>query len=129
MAGATGAKDTSNESAERHTFASFLCGKTHIVDDKTLHLPLPPMSDALFTALTNPGSKIVLGLDFSNRRRNRLSTEVMGTTSTHSIVRVIQAFGNCPQYINTIAGHTSRVSSEQPDKRSKTRGTYKLTDV
>lgn len=48
-----------------------------------------------------PGAGIgLLGIDLSNRRRNRLSTEILETTNQQSFkLGVRQSFGNCPQYI------------------------------
>ena len=43
----------------------------------------------------------LLGIDLSNRRRNRLSTQVRETEGGLISLDVKQAFGNCPQYIQT----------------------------
>ncbi|WP_417317381.1 pyridoxamine 5'-phosphate oxidase family protein [Emcibacter sp.] len=42
----------------------------------------------------------LLGLDFSNRRRNRVNGHVAAREEDHVILRVDQAFGNCPKYID-----------------------------
>tara|TARA_B100001939_G_scaffold348192_1_gene373613 strand:- start:6949 stop:7881 length:933 start_codon:yes stop_codon:yes gene_type:complete len=42
----------------------------------------------------------LLGLDFSNKRRNRVNGRVAALDGEKIIFRVDQAFGNCPQYID-----------------------------
>lgn len=47
-----------------------------------------------------PGSAIgILGLLFDKRRRNRLSAKVESSNRNVINLEVVQAFGNCPQYI------------------------------
>ncbi len=70
-------------------------------DDKTLRLDAK-LSDALVQlgdlAL---GSMIgVVGIDLSNRRRNRMHGRVEGIHASHVDIRVTQSYGNCPKYIN-----------------------------
>lgn len=43
----------------------------------------------------------LLGIEVPTRRRNRMNGRVSGTASTGFTVSVDQAFGNCPQYIQT----------------------------
>lgn len=53
-------------------------------------------SDAGFA----PGTPIgLLGLDFSNRRRNRANGVVSATTGAKLVVNVRESFGNCPKHI------------------------------
>lgn len=51
-------------------------------------------------ALLLPGKPVgALGLDFSNRRRNRANGTVGRTDKNRVEIVVHQSFGNCPQYI------------------------------
>lgn len=43
----------------------------------------------------------LLGIDLSNRRRNRLSTVVSAQHDEGFELQVLQSFGNCPRYIQT----------------------------
>ncbi len=43
----------------------------------------------------------LLGIDLSNRRRNRMSAVLSGKSDDRVNATVKQAFGNCPQYIQT----------------------------
>ena len=42
----------------------------------------------------------VLGLDLSNRRRNRMNGLISAFDSTTISITVVQSYGNCPKYIN-----------------------------
>ncbi|WP_415401754.1 pyridoxamine 5'-phosphate oxidase family protein [Tateyamaria sp. SN3-11] len=42
----------------------------------------------------------VLGLDLSNRRRNRMHGRVAAMDETSLTIRVVQSYGNCPKYIS-----------------------------
>ncbi|MCW8908447.1 MAG: pyridoxamine 5'-phosphate oxidase family protein [Sedimenticola sp.] len=75
-------------------------GFIHAPDPTTLivnsgPIPLDPLADALV-----PGSEIaLLGIDFSNRRRNRVNATITAATHQHLELSIKQAFGNCPKYI------------------------------
>ncbi len=43
----------------------------------------------------------VLGLDLSNRRRNRMHGRVSAISAGKIDIKVTQSYGNCPKYINT----------------------------
>lgn len=45
----------------------------------------------------------VLGLDFATRRRNRVNGVIEAADAGSSRLKVLQSFGNCPQYIQTRA--------------------------
>ncbi|MBC3767304.1 pyridoxamine 5'-phosphate oxidase family protein [Neptunicella marina] len=63
---------------------------------KTSLADTDPLSDALA-----PGTDIaILGLDFNNRRRNRISGTVVGYKPGCLQIAVKQTFGNCPRYIH-----------------------------
>lgn len=47
-----------------------------------------------------PGKTVgVLGIDYANRRRNRLTGDIVKRSGGRLEIRVRQSFGNCPQYI------------------------------
>lgn len=56
-------------------------------------------ADPLAKSLS-PGAPIgVLGIEYTSRRRNRISTRVQHNTGGKLVLEVEQSFGNCPQYI------------------------------
>ncbi|MGO2157466.1 MAG: pyridoxamine 5'-phosphate oxidase family protein [Serratia proteamaculans] len=69
-------------------------------DSTHLRISTPRRSDDPAQAALQSGKPVgVLGLDFSNRRRNR-ANGVIGRTDKNRIeIDVRQSFGNCPQYI------------------------------
>jgi predicted pyridoxine 5'-phosphate oxidase superfamily flavin-nucleotide-binding protein len=59
----------------------------------------PPIGDPLATAF-NVGAPVgLLGIDLATRRRNRVNGTVKAADATRFALRVEQAFGNCPKYI------------------------------
>jgi uncharacterized protein len=71
-------------------------------DDRTLDIAAQPLfGDPLATSL-RPGADIgILGIQPENRRRNRMSGRVASVGANGFSIAVVQAFGNCPQYIQT----------------------------
>lgn len=67
---------------------------------------LPKTFDQLGTNLSMSASVGVLGIDLTNRRRNRMNGTLIAVNETGFEVAVVQSFGNCPQYI-----HTRHISS------------------
>lgn len=69
-------------------------------DDTHLRISAPRRNDDPAQAALQSGKLVgALGLDFSNRRRNR-ANGVIGRTDKNRIeIEVRQSFGNCPQYI------------------------------
>jgi ferredoxin-NADP reductase/predicted pyridoxine 5'-phosphate oxidase superfamily flavin-nucleotide-binding protein len=57
--------------------------------------------DPLRDALDRPTAVGLLGIDLSNRRRNRMSAVLDGRQPERINATVRQTFGNCPQYIQT----------------------------
>ena len=54
------------------------------------------------------GSKVgLLGLDPTNRRRNRMNGAVESNNDETVVVAVQQSYGNCPQYIQTYSSSTA----------------------
>lgn len=54
----------------------------------------------------------LLGIELSTRRRNRLNGSIIAADAAGFTVQVVQAFGNCPKYIQTrdFAGRSETVS-------------------
>lgn len=71
-------------------------------DDRTLEVTAHSHpDDPVDRALVAGHAVGVLGLEFGTRRRNRLSTRVRANGAGVLTLDVVQAFGNCPQYIQT----------------------------
>lgn len=69
-------------------------------DDTHLRIGAPRRADDPAQAALFPGQLVgALGLDFSNRRRNRVNGTVSRTDKNRVEIAVQQSFGNCPQYI------------------------------
>ncbi|UPK34344.1 pyridoxamine 5'-phosphate oxidase family protein [Bradyrhizobium sp. 186] len=75
---------------------------------------LPKTFDQLGTNLSVSASLGVLGIDLSNRRRNRMNGTLIAVDETGFEVAVVQSFGNCPQYIHT--RHISSARSAAPEQ-------------
>ena len=70
-------------------------------DPQTLTIRTGDVRDkAAFAALRMDEPVGVLGLDLSNRRRNRMHGRVAAMDETSLKIRVVQSYGNCPKYIN-----------------------------
>ncbi len=99
--------------ADGRPWATLLTGDSGFVtspDDRTLRIGAAPVpGDALSTALKEGDDLGILGIEFSTRRRNRVNGRV-GKAGEAVILRVDQAFGNCPQYVRGRAWW--RVSNE-----------------
>ena len=86
-------------------WATILAGKPGFVtspDADTLNVAaFPAKEDPLRDALV-PGAPLgLLGIDLSTRRRNRVNVRVTDAGANQFGLSVDQAFGNCPQYIQT----------------------------
>ncbi len=64
----------------------------------------------------------LLGIDLHSRRRNRASTTVEAVSGTAIALRVNQAYGNCPQYIQ------KRTLHQRTQKKSLVRETFSAFD-
>lgn len=71
-------------------------------DNKTLALNAQPIvGDPLADALI-PGTRLgLLGIELPTRRRNRLAAHIIESTHQQISLQIDQAFGNCPQYIQS----------------------------
>lgn len=75
-------------------------GFLHCVDGNLLEISLAAVSAAPLLPLLQPGVAVGgLGIDFSNRRRNRVNGVVAAVNEESLSIRVVESFGNCPQYI------------------------------
>lgn len=69
-------------------------------DGSRLDIALAAVADAPLLPRLKPGMPVGgLGIDFSNRRRNRVNGVVEAITDRQVRIRVLESFGNCPQYI------------------------------
>ena len=76
-------------------------------DAKTLDIHAKPVKgDPLGDALQAKTRLGLLGIELPTRRRNRLSAHIITTTEDSIQLGIDQAFGNCPQYIQTRELHT-----------------------
>lgn len=94
-------------------------GFAHSPDPTLLRVDaLPPSTDPLHGAMTLGAPIGVLGLEPSTRRRNRANGPVVEADSRSFAIRVMQSFGNCPQYIRkrdiTPHGHDEAPRAEAP---------------
>ncbi|MGF1757614.1 pyridoxamine 5'-phosphate oxidase family protein [Photobacterium sagamiensis] len=72
------------------------------IDDKTLEIKsIPVVGDPLADAIQKDTRLGLLGIELTTRRRNRLAAHVIECSTKHFRVQIDQAFGNCPQYIQT----------------------------
>jgi predicted pyridoxine 5'-phosphate oxidase superfamily flavin-nucleotide-binding protein len=80
-------------------------------DDRQLRIDAKlTIGDPLANNLVEHRPLGILGLDLSNRRRNRVNGRVRKTDSDSLSIDVEQAFGNCPRYIRKRKIHTGSVS-------------------
>jgi predicted pyridoxine 5'-phosphate oxidase superfamily flavin-nucleotide-binding protein len=67
-----------------------------------------------------PGAMVgVIGIDLSNRRRNRMHGKIAAVQDSHVDIQVSQSYGNCPKYINIRDLTTHYVSSQTPVSASR----------
>ncbi len=102
--------------AGRHGFISSPDARTLTVAGR------PPFGDPLNMTLRAGADIGVLGIQLETRRRNRLSGRIESVGPDSFTIGVRQAFGNCPQYIQTrttaAAPEIGRVPAERPVSRS-----------
>ncbi|CAN7587053.1 pyridoxamine 5'-phosphate oxidase family protein [Caulobacter sp. LjRoot300] len=93
--------------AEGWPVATVLTGPPGFVqspDPNTLTVAARPRADEPGAELFAAGRPFgALGLDFATRRRNRANGLIMAAGQDGLTLRVLQSFGNCPQYIQTRA--------------------------
>ncbi|MGD1920168.1 MAG: pyridoxamine 5'-phosphate oxidase family protein [Pleurocapsa sp.] len=85
-------------------WASILSGSIGFIsipNPHTMQIEYPFIMDHPAFVGLQPGSSVgVLGLDFSNRRRNRMNGKVLQMEANRLTISVMQSYGNCPKYIN-----------------------------
>ena len=75
-------------------------GFIHAASETSLHIDARPIgADLLNLELSNQADVGLLGLNFSNRRRNRLNGTVNHSDKNSFSVELKQSYGNCPKYI------------------------------
>lgn len=84
-------------------WASVLVGRPGFLstpDPHTLEIDARPIfGDPLNQNLAAGAPVGILGIEYQNRRRNRLTGEIASIGGDHIKVHIHQTFGNCPQYI------------------------------
>ena len=71
-------------------------------DARTLDIDALPVSGDPLADSLQPGTRLgLLGIELPTRRRNRLAAHIVERTDNRIRLAVDQAFGNCPQYIQT----------------------------
>jgi hypothetical protein len=71
-------------------------------DERHLRIHALRREDDPGQAAMRPGQHIgLLGLDFSNRRRNRANGHISRMDKNRLEIAVVQSFGNCPKYIQS----------------------------
>ena len=71
-------------------------------DNKTLTLNTQPVEGDPLADTLIAGTRLgLLGIDLPSRRRNRLAAHIIDSSDQHINLQVDQAFGNCPQYIQS----------------------------
>jgi len=84
-------------------------------DPTSLHIAaLPDAADPASAGLARRAPIGLLGLDFTNRRRNRANGIVRALDTRGFTVAVTQSFGNCAQYIQTRRPLAQAGSSPSP---------------
>lgn len=98
--------------AEGQPWASILEGRpgfAHAPEPRLLQLDCrPDASDPAAANLADGAAVGLLGIELHSRRRNRVNGHVTDASATGFGVRVEQAFGNCPQYIQQREAHFVR---------------------
>ena len=101
-------------------------GFMHFPDDKTLHFATQPVpGDALEDAFVEGADIGLIGIELSNRRRNRATGSIANNDGQGITFKVSQSFGNCPQYISE---RVWEYRETNPNAMSATRH-HRLTDT
>lgn len=108
----------------RRPHASILTGKTGFVrspDTKSLVIETGVREGEIAFEALNIGNRVgVLGLDLSNRRRNRMHGIISAIDETTITISVVQSYGNCPKYISIreLLERDQSVSQEASEHRT-----------
>jgi ferredoxin-NADP reductase/predicted pyridoxine 5'-phosphate oxidase superfamily flavin-nucleotide-binding protein len=104
------------------TWASIVSGRAGFLNSPsatTLTLPSQTtVDDPLNESLCRLGAPLgLLGMTLDSRRRNRVNVRVTESTADLTALTVDQAFGNCPQYIQTRdLKYTREPNTSSPDQ-------------
>lgn len=119
-------------SVDKHgdTWASMLAGPPGFIHSPTptsLSLALHIANgDPLAESINNVGASLgLLGINLENRRRNRVNVRVANVIDGVANLTVDQAFGNCPQYIQTRTLNYSRA----PDSSNSQGPAIEMTEL
>lgn len=121
----------STDKAER-PWASVLFGRPGFIaspNSHTLRIAARPVFEDPLGDTLAPGADVgLLGIEFQSRRRNRMTASVVSIEEDVIEMRVKQAFGNCPQYIQARDFEPlpaiDRVGEELPLMRSSELGEH-----
>ena len=84
-------------------WASVLVGRpgfAHSPDPNTLKINTRPIFGDPLNEILSVGVPLgLLGIEYQNRRRNRMTGKISGLGDGSIEIKIDQAFGNCPQYI------------------------------
>lgn len=80
---------------------------------------MPVLSSELDLDQSAGASVGIVGIDLTNRRRNRVNGQVRDTSDGSMTIQVDQSFGNCPQYIQTRA-MAAALDERKPASRRRT---------
>ena len=92
---------------EGRPWASLVAGHPGFMDTsdpRTLRIDAAPLAGDPLNETLNPDAPIgLLGIEPMTRRRNRMTGKIAAVRQDDFDIAVTQAFGNCPQYIQTRA--------------------------
>ena len=97
-------------------WASILAGPPGFVrtpDERTLDIAAVPFPGDPAGERLEPGAAVgLLGIEFENRRRNRVNGRVSRRDAGSMTIAVDQSFGNCPMYIQARTGSIEQRAGE-----------------
>lgn len=106
------------DAAER-PWASLLVGPPGFVrapDARTLAVAAAPLPGDPLAGNLRPGTPLgLLGIELATRRRNRANGRVIAVESKGFALRVLESFGNCPQYIQARAHRFVETTPPSPE--------------
>ncbi|MEE8371762.1 MAG: pyridoxamine 5'-phosphate oxidase family protein, partial [Sphingomonadales bacterium] len=115
---------------EGRPWASMLVGRPGFVtspDPQVLSITARPLYGDPLGENIEPGAALgLLGIEFHTRRRNRANGKITGVGTDGFQIKVAQAFGNCPQYIQArgfeVSDAVDAPETERPLSRAKKLG-------
>ncbi len=118
-------------------WASMLFNKPGFItspDPHTLHIDSRPLVDDPLADGLSVGARLgLLGIEFHTRRRNRLAAHISDVSAGTITLTIDQAFGNCPQYIQTRAlsliDSETRTDAKRQDINTLDKKSHKLIET